>query len=62
MVSNYPERDFPRGSVVRNLPCNAGDMGSMSGLGTKIPHTMGAAKPTQSKRSGRLQLRPDTDK
>ena len=30
--------DFPGGLVVRNLPSNAGDVGSISGLGTKIPH------------------------
>ena len=24
--------------MVKNLPCNAGDMGSILGLGTKIPH------------------------
>ena len=26
-------RDFPGGSVVKNLPANAGDMGSSPGLG-----------------------------
>ena len=62
MVSNYMERDFPGGSVVRNPPCNAGDVDSVSGVGTKIPHTVGATKPTESKRSCRLQLRPDADK
>ena len=30
-------RDFPDGQVVKNLPSNAGDTGSISGLGTKIP-------------------------
>ena len=29
--------DFRGGPVVKNPPCNAGDMGSISGLGTKIP-------------------------
>jgi len=29
--------DFPGGPVVKNLPCNAGDMGSILGQGTKIP-------------------------
>ena len=33
-------RDFPGGPVVKNLPSNAGDMGSMPGWGTKIPHAM----------------------
>ena len=31
--------DFPGGPVVKNLPCNAGDAGSIPGWGTKIPHT-----------------------
>ena len=30
--------DFPGGPVVKNLPCNAGDVGSIPGQGTKIPH------------------------
>ena len=29
---------FPGGPVVRNLPANAGDTGSIPGLGAKIPH------------------------
>ena len=29
-------RDFPRGPVVKNLPFNAGDVGSVPGEGTKI--------------------------
>ena len=31
-------RDFPGGPVFGNLPCNAGDMGSISGQETRIPH------------------------
>ena len=27
--------------MVKNLPCNAGDTGSIPGWGTKIPHTTG---------------------
>ena len=30
-------RDFPGGPVVKNLPSNAGDPGSIPGRGTKIP-------------------------
>ena len=37
-------RDFSDGPVVKNLPCRAGDMGSVLGQGTKIPHAS-AAKP-----------------
>ena len=40
--------------MVRNLPSKAGDMGSIPGPGTKIPHAMGqlslkttAAEPTR---------------
>ena len=31
-------RDFPGGSVVKNLPRNAGEVGLIPGWGTKIPH------------------------
>ena len=31
-----PARDFPIGSVVKNPPCNAGDMTLIPGQGTKI--------------------------
>ena len=34
-------RDFPGGLVVKNLPSNAGDAGSIPGRGTKIPHAVG---------------------
>ena len=34
-------RDFSGGPVVQNLPWNAEDMGSIPGLGTKIPHGLG---------------------
>ena len=33
---NY--RDFPGGPVVKNSSCNVGDLGSIPGQGTKIPH------------------------
>ena len=33
--------DFPGGPVVKNLPSNAGDTGSIPGRGTKIPRTVG---------------------
>ena len=34
-------RDFPGGPVVKSLPYNAGDAGSIPGQGTKIPHATG---------------------
>ena len=38
-------RDFPGGAMVRNLPANAGDMGSIPGQGTKTPHASGQLNP-----------------
>ena len=37
--------DFPGGPVVKNLPYNAGDLGSIPGQGTKIPHATGQLSP-----------------
>ena len=37
--------DFPGGLVVNNLPCNTGDVGSIPGWGTKIPHASGQPGP-----------------
>ena len=37
--------DFPGGPVVKNLPCNAGDVGSIPGWGTKIPHASDQLSP-----------------
>ena len=37
--------DFPGGPLVKNLPSNAGDAGSIPGRGTKIPHVMGQLSP-----------------
>ena len=33
--------DFPGGPVVKNLPSNAGDAGSIPGLGIRFPHAVG---------------------
>ena len=33
-------RDFPGGPVVKNSPCNAGDMGLIPSWGTKITHAV----------------------
>ena len=38
-------RDFPGGPVVKNTPSNAGDVGSIPGWGTKIPHAAGQLSP-----------------
>ena len=39
IVSNY--RGFPGGSVVRNPPANAGDVGSVPGLGRSLEERNG---------------------
>ena len=41
LEKNCKLRDFPGGTVVKNLPCNAGDMGSIPGWGAKVPHAEG---------------------
>ena len=33
--------DFPGGPVVKTPPSNAGEVGSIPGRGTKIPHAVG---------------------
>ena len=38
-------RDFPGGPVVKNPPSNEGDVGSIPGQGTKIPHAAGQLNP-----------------
>ena len=35
-----PAQDFPAGPVVRSLPCNAEDVGSVPGRGTKTPRAI----------------------
>ena len=39
-------RDFLGGLVVKNLPCNAGDVDSIPGQGTKFPHAVGQLTPS----------------
>ena len=43
---NLENGDFLGGPVAKNLPSNAGDMGSIPGQGTKIPHTAGQLSST----------------
>ena len=40
-IKNGLGQDFAGGPVVKNLPANAGDTGSISGLGTNITHAAG---------------------
>ena len=37
---NLQVGDFPSGPVVKNPSCNAGDIGSVPGKGTNIPHVV----------------------
>ena len=39
--------DFPAGPVVKNLPTNAKDTGSIPAWGTKIPHAWGPCSATR---------------
>ena len=41
----YKSGDVPGGPVVKNLPSSAGDVGSIPGEGTKIPHAAGQLSP-----------------
>ena len=42
LLTQDESRDLPGGPVVKVRPCayNAGDMGSIPGRGTKVPHVM----------------------
>ena len=40
MVKKTNTGDFSDGPVVKNLPSNAGNKGSIPGQGTKIPHAL----------------------
>ena len=40
-IKNCGPRDFPGGPVVKDPPSSAGDVGSIPGRGTKIPHAAG---------------------
>ena len=48
--------------MVKNPPSNAGDMGSIPGQGTKIPHDAGKPSPLRpcatTREAGALQPRP----
>ena len=46
ILFKWPYWDFPGGPVVKNLPSNAGNMGSILGRGTKIPHAVGQLSPS----------------
>ena len=39
-------RDYPGGPVVKNPPCNSGDLGSIPSQGTKIPYALEPLSPS----------------
>ena len=45
MPSKYWSRDYPGGPGVKNPPSNTGDLGSIPGWGTRIPHAEGLLSP-----------------
>ena len=49
-------QDVPGGPVVKNLPFDAGDVGSIPGQGAKIVHASGKLSPLH-KRSPRTSLK-----
>ena len=54
---NY-KGDFPDGPVVKNLPCNTGDMGLILCQGTKIPYILGLLNPqTTNNNKGRCRVK-----
>ena len=60
-----PNEDFSGGPVVKNLPCNAEDVGSIPVWGSKILHAPGQGSPRtmrSNKRAHVLQARPYTAK
>ena len=46
------ETDFPGGQVVKNSLCNAGDMGSSPGQGTKTPRAAEQLSPCTTNTQG----------
>ena len=42
--------------MVKNLPSNAGDVGSIPGQGTKIPHATGQLRPRAATKSQGSQI------
>ena len=43
-------QDFPGGPMVKNLPCNAEDVGSIPGWGTRIPHAVRYLSPDAARK------------
>ena len=41
-------QDFPNGPMVKNPPSSVGNVGSIPGLGTKIPYASGQLSPREA--------------
>ena len=52
---NCRGQDFPGGPVVKNPPCNGGDVGSIPGQGTKIPQATGQLRPPRRPGTAKIQ-------
>lgn len=50
----WGSRGFPGGPLIENLPSNSGDMGSIFGRGTKIPHALEQLCPSTTTREACL--------
>ena len=57
-LKNGRWRDFPGSPVVKNLPANARDTGSILSAGTKIPPACGATKRVCHKYQSPCTLEP----
>ena len=53
--------DIPGGPVVKNLPSNAGDIGSIPGQGTKIPHAVGQLTVRETQHSKKKKKKRERD-
>ena len=47
--------DFPGGPAVESPPSNAGDVGSIPGQGTKVPHASGQLSPCSRAHAPQLE-------
>ena len=50
-TQKYLLRDFPGGSVLKNLSANVEDIGLIPGWGTKIPHALEQLSPRATTRT-----------
>ena len=50
VIKNSHGGDFPGGPMAKSPSCNAGDAGSIPGLGTRIPHAAGQLSPCATPR------------